>query len=420
MPKVSIIQPSDSRHKIHINMATINIELAKKNSRKEYPVSYIVRVDNTKKRIPTGITLDESQVTAGGKIRECRIKTLLERKRLELQERLDELSLELLGRTDIDAAYLADRLLANPGGLDFFAFADEWLENTTIKGTKNYKAMLASLEKFLGRRSLPFERIDFRLLSEYERHLKDRPRAQSLYLGEMRHLYREAMRTYNTDRDQVIKNDPFSRYRCPKQVMKKGVRALTLEQLHKIYDYKGSGRAMLARDCFILSFCLMGINSVDMYELKDYANGRIKYKRMKTKNRRSDEAYIEVDVHPFIIPIMEKRRGDKRVFNFSERYADASNFNKAINAGLKLVGKATGIANLTFYQARHTFATLSRNLMKFSKSDVDEALNHIGSHEIADVYIAKDFSIINENNFRLIENVFKKPLLSSQTAKGNI
>ena len=61
---------------------------------------------------------------------------------------------------------------------------------------------------------------------------------------------------------------------------------------------------------------------------------------------------------------------------------------------------------LQFYQARHTFATLSRNMMKFSKSDVDEALNHVGSYDIADVYITKDFSIINENNFKLIDKVF--------------
>ena len=44
--------------------------------------------------------------------------------------------------------------------------------------------------------------------------------------------------------------------------------------------------------------------------------------------------------------------------------------------------------------------------MRFSKSDVDEALNHVGSFDVADIYITKDFSIINENNFKLIERVF--------------
>ena len=35
---------------------------------------------------------------------------------------------------------------------------------------------------------------------------------------------------------------------------------------------------------------------------------------------------------------------------------------------------------------------------------------YVGSFEVADIYIAKDFSIINDNNFKLIKRVFKKEL----------
>ena len=191
---------------------------------------------------------------------------------------------------------------------------------------------------------------------------------------------------------------------------------MTLEQLIKVYKFKGvsGGRAELARDCFILSFCLMGMNSVDMYELKNAANGTIRYNRAKTKDRRSDGAYIEVKIHPFIAPLMKKYKGSNRVFNFSDRYSTAPTFNQNINKGLKEVGKSIGINDLQFYQARHTFATLSRNLMRFSKSDVDEALNHVGTLDIADVYIAKDFSIINDNNYKLIERVFGDYIIPSR------
>ena len=103
---------------------------------------------------------------------------------------------------------------------------------------------------------------------------------------------------------------------------------------------------------------------------------------------------------------MERYRGKGKVFSFSSRYRAASTFNQNINVGLKDVGKAVGIEGLQFYQARHTFATLSRNMMKFAKSDVDEALNHVGSCDIADVYIKKDFTIINENNMKLLDRIF--------------
>ena len=93
-----------------------------------------------------------------------------------------------------------------------------------------------------------------------------------------------------------------------------------------------------------------------------------------------------------------------------KKYYCAECFNQNLNIGLKTIGKAVGINKLQFYQARHTFATLSRNLMKFSKGDVDEALNHVGNYEIADVYITKDFSIINDNNFKLLDKVFKNQI----------
>ena len=217
------------------------------------------------------------------------------------------------------------------------------------------------------------------------------------------------MRRYNTDYEQVIKNDPFMRYQVPRQVMKKGVRALSLEQLVKVYHFKGNphSRAQLARDCFVLSFCLMGMNSVDMYEARTLTGGVLRYNRAKTRDRRSDDAYIEVRIHPVIAKLIKRYRGSSRVFSFHERYRDESTFNKALNVGLKAVGETVGIDGLQFYQARHTFATLSRNLMHFSKGDVDEALNHVGSYDVADIYIQKDFSVINDNNFKLLDRVFE-------------
>ena len=167
----------------------------------------------------------------------------------------------------------------------------------------------------------------------------------------------------------------------------------------------------------------MGMNSVDMYYCTDKKDETIRYNRTKTKDRRNDDAYIEVKIHPFIKELVKKYEGGKnRVFNFSERYGSAETFNQNINIGLKDVGKAVKIEGLSFYQARHTFATLSRNLMRFSKSDVDEALNHVGSYDIADVYIAKDFSIINENNAKLIEKVFgyKQEVDQAQSVEGEI
>jgi len=169
------------------------------------------------------------------------------------------------------------------------------------------------------RRKLFFQEITVTFLKDFEAFLDDRPRAQSLYIGQMHHIFREAMLEYNTDDEIVIKNDPFLRYKAPKQVLKKGVRALSLDQLMKVVNYqpKKNTLAELAHDCFILSFCLMSMNSVDMYQVSCLENGTIKYKRTKTKDHRSDEVYIEVKVHPYIQPLMEKWKGGHITFNDS-------------------------------------------------------------------------------------------------------
>ena len=390
-------------------MATLKIEIKSGEGRKTFSVSFLVCQGKSKKRIPTGIKVAPSELSANGKrIKDLNKARLIEKMRRELQDRLDALSLELTGR-DMDASEIVRRITLSRDGetLDFFEFTEKWMSETSTKSKEIYVCMLKSLSLFVGCRRLPFREITYRFLSGYEAFLRGKPRAQSLYIGLMRHMYRIALREYGNIVYGDVAGDPFLRYRVPRQVQKKGVRALTADELCRIARYEGTGvRDTLARDCFLLSFCLMGMNTVDMYQCETYRNGMICYNRAKTKDRRYDSAYIEVVVHERVKALVERYRGKSRVFSFSSRYYTAQTFNRNINIGLKVVGKAVGIDNLQFYQARHTFATLSRNMMKFAKSDVDEALNHVGSYDIADVYIKKDFTIINENNMKLLDRIF--------------
>ena len=390
-------------------MATLKIEIKSGVGRKTFSVSFLVCQGKSKKRIPTGIKVAPSELSANGKrIKDLNKARLIEKMRRDLQDRIDALSLELTGR-DMDASEIVRRITLSRDGetLDFFEFTEKWMSETSTKSKATYVCMLQSLSLFVGCKRLPFREITYRFLSGYEAFLRGKPRAQSLYIGLMRHMYRIALREYGNIVYGDVAGDPFLRYRVPRQVQKKGVRALTADELCRIARYEGTGvRDTLARDCFLLSFCLMGMNTVDMYQCETYRNGMICYNRAKTKDRRYDSAYIEVVVHERVKALMERYRGKSRVFSFSSRYYTAQTFNRNVNVGLKVVGKAVGIDNLQFYQARHTFATLSRNMMKFAKSDVDEALNHVGSYDIADVYIKKDFTIINENNMKLLDRIF--------------
>lgn len=70
--------------------------------------------------------------------------------------------------------------------------------------------------------------------------------------------------------------------------------------------YKSTCRYNLAKDCFILSFCLMGINSADLYNATEMRGNTIIYNRTKTKARRLDGAKMMVDIPKIVQPLIDK------------------------------------------------------------------------------------------------------------------
>lgn len=166
-------------------------------------------------------------------------------------------------------------------------------------------------------------------------------------------------------------------------------------------------RRDLALDCFKLSFCLLGMNSADLYNVADYDGEYITYFRTKTKDRRNDQAKMVVRVHPFIKPLVEKYQGKERVFNFSERFSSMTDLNRSINIGLKEIGEEVGIENLQFYSARHSMASIAANEADIDRWTVNLMLNHTDqSMRVTELYIKRDFTPINEANFKLLGYVF--------------
>ena len=405
-------------------MATFKPEVRMDNLRSDNTYSIRIRITHNRKvkRIPTSIYVDKKEVTKSGKIKNQQIIDQLEDIVREYRKKVTALSVAIEVMTiDELTEYLTkkDETLK----VDFFEFSEKWIaKNKDKHGIQIFVSMLNTLEKFLGRRRLDFKEINYRFLKSFEEHLGQRRRL-SLYMGKIRHLYNEAKLEYNDEEYGriLIPWSPFAKYSIPNIEPTKD-RTLTAEQIRQIYElpYKPNRFPSrpcaynVAKDVFILSFCLMGMNTADLYLCEELAecDGRytITYNRAKTSARRSDKARISVDVHPFLVFLFEKYRNPRKgkIFSFVNRYCDYTQLNKSVNKGLKEVGKAIGIDDLEFYAARHTFATIARNKLGYDKSTVGEALNHVEKeNKITDIYIQKDFSIINKLNKEVIEYVFK-------------
>lgn len=399
-------------------MAKISIEYGKIKSDGGRNVMLRLVSGRTQKHIPIGVSLEKGdyRVYPDGRIRVTNDEKYfaIEDTLADLTRKMNAILKDSLGLT-LSADDLYAAMTRKGGGdvraMNFFAFADDYLSKTEIKGKKNYVTMLNSLQRYnMGLRTLPFASVTFSFLQGYGLSLKDKPRAQSLYLGALRHIYKQACLMYNDDDNTYLSPTLFDRFKVPRQ-KPKGQRALSVDVLREFFSFPAeTGREELARDCCMLSLCLMGTNSVDLYNARTYKDGKLIYERTKTKDRRSDSARIEIDVHDIVKPLFEKYRSSdgRHVFLFAERYADPQQFNRAINIGLKGIGKRMGVDGLQFYQFRHSVASIARNELHYAKSDIDEMLNHVGGNRIADIYIKRDFSVINEINRRVIEYLFGK------------
>ena len=424
-------------------MLTIKAEVEKGKVRNDG--TYNVRIRFTKdrvvKRISTDLFATKADLTTEFKLKEnSAIKQESDRLVLHYRTLFNTMHLdsEFFDVNEIVNSLLNKDEAEKP--IDFIAFCTKWISDATIKGKDNYTTALNSFVRFVGKDELEIKKLTVDMLERYKDYLlrkrservknmleegKRIPsnRCLSLYLASLRHLYNEAQKFYNKPDKGIIliPHSPFEYFKIPKQEATRK-RAIQPQQIKAIWNLpyqnirkgtKHTCRPDLAKDCFIISFCLMGINSVDLYNATELIGDKIIYNRSKTKGRRLDKARMEVIVPNIVLSLVEKYRDPtgKRLFKFYHDYRDHKAFNKAINRGLKDIGKQLQIDDLEFYAARHSWATIALNKCGIDKYTVHSALNHVDeSMRVTDIYIERDFVNENKANAKVVKYVFgKKP-----------
>ena len=420
-------------------MLTIKAEVQRDKLRQDGTYNVKIRFTKGKqvKRLSTSLFVTKADLTDKFTIREdSLIKQEADRLILHYRTMFTEMHLEA---ENLDVNEIVARLTNREESdkpVDFIQFSKEWIDKSTLKGAVNYTSALNSLIRFTKSEKLYIHQITNDFLQEFMAFLihesKERAellkkkgkrvpsiRSTSLYLMSIRKLFNEAVKQYNKPDQGLIriKNTPFAYFHIPRQEATRK-RAITAELIRKIEQlpyqtvYKGihhTNRFNLAKDCFLLSFCMMGINSVDLFNATEYDGKMLTYYRTKTKGRRMDKAKMLVAVPKILYPLFDKYRdrGGKRIFNFYQSYANEKAFNKAINKGLKEIGDILGIDDLEYYAARHSWATIALNKVGVSKYVVHEALNHIDeSMRVTDIYIERDFSNENKANAKVVKYVF--------------
>ena len=422
-------------------MLTIKAEIKRSELKVDgtYNVKIRFTLDRKVKRLSTNLFVTQQDLTKSLKFKEdTSIKREIDRLVLYYREQCLKLQLD-------QNHYSLDEIVEFLNGeqekqqtIDFIKFSREWIASATIKGAPNYTTAINALVRFVGKEELDINLITLEFLEQFkafligERDARTKKlmqqgkrvtsnRTLSLYLVSIKKLFSEAKRKFNKkDKNLIlIPNSPFEDFKIPKQeaTRKRAIPADIIKKVWKLpykdmkKGYKSTCRYNLAKDCFILSFCLMGINSADLYNATEMRGNTIIYNRTKTKARRLDGAKMMVDIPKIVQPLIDKYKDStgKRLFNFYQYYGDEKTFNKAINYGLKEIGAILEVDDLEYYAARHSWATIALNKVGIDKYIVHAALNHIDdSMKVTDIYIERDFVNENKANTKVVKYVFGK------------
>ena len=422
-------------------MLTIKSEIKRQEQKLDgtYNVKLRFTLDRKVKRLSTSLFVYSKDLTKEFKIKPSSpIKQDVEALIRSYYEKCAKLQIELNHYTLDDIMDYLNGEQEKNQIIDFIKFSREWIVSTTIKGAPNYTSAINALVRFIGKEELDVNLITKDFLDSFKTFLNKEHetrtkkliqqgkrvpsnRSLSLYLISIKKLFNEAKKKYNKkDKNLIlILHSPFDDFVIPKQeaTRKRAIPADIIKKVWKLpykdmkKGYKATCRYNLAKDCFILSFCLMGINSADLYNATKMDGNTITYYRAKTKDRRLDNAKMMVNIPVIIQPIIDKYRDKtgKRLFNFYQYYCDEKGFNKAINYGLKEIGSILGIDDLEYYAARHSWATIALNKVGIDKYIVHAALNHIDdSMKVTDIYIERDFVNENKANAKVVRYVFGK------------
>ena len=396
-------------------MAKLSIEYGK--IKKDGSRAVMIRLvsGKTQKHIPTQVTLAKNEYR---EYSDGRIKVLNNNKYFDIEDFLSNIQTKVneVLRNNYGLTLTAEQIINHIfkptkneiRKKNFFTFAEDWIEASSIKDKANYRSALNSLKKFCNSTYLPFGDMNVQLLIGFSNSLKETKRAQSQYLAAIRHIYNQAALQFNTDDDIVLSPYLFVRFKVPKQ-KPAGQRALSIEQLREFFRYEPKTRIEeMAKDLALLSLCLMGTNAIDFYNSTKYDGRIFAYERTKTKDARDDHAHIEIAVDERIKPLFDKYRckDGSKVFHFG-KYAGYESFYQSIRVALRRIRDYLGLETLQFYQFRHSMATIARNELGIDKATVDEMLNHVGSNRIADIYIKKDYKQINIANKKVVDYVFE-------------
>ena len=342
----------------------------------------------------------------------------------EIQGYLNDLKMRDLDILDVDGILAHIKRGKEEFHLDFFEYAQRIIR-TKSQGTQiTYRTAVNAFRRFVKRDSFDVSEFNVTLLKDFEQFINNEPKqiggsnaihmkkkgvSSSRYIGKLHYIYQCARDEYN-DEDAGVMNiprDPFARVKLEYAPSIARI-SKDPEFIQKVISFSGKCTESQRRalDIYIISFALMGMNAADLLDAPPAKDGIITYNRVKTKNRRADNAEHKVRIEPCIRQLIDKYSdpSGKKMFCFSKYFKNSMALSSSLRSRLAAWAKKNGEEPFTLYSARHSWATIARSSRcGIGKDVVNECLCHIDPQmKIADVYIEKDWTVLWNANAKVL------------------
>ena len=405
-------------------MATLKGVIIPSRKRQDGTYNVLIRLTHNREsvRISTSIYVDASQVTRTNRIKDQRALDAIEKLVAEWRAMIAELGIMADVLTAKELADVIRKRTRDSKGfrLNFPDYMRKLGDKKRAGNTRaNYYTVANALERYHKRGVLDIADITATHLHHFEEWLRDEGVAAGsihLYLSIIKAAHNAAKVEYNDEDGGIIRvpQSPFSRYKvpAPPAPQPRGVDLATLQAIADLPDEERyNTRRNIARDLFMLSFGLGGMNVADMYDMPyDALKGDvIEYCRHKTRDARADNALYRVKVLPEVRPLLDRWLDPtkKRLFRLHLRYKDAETCGVALALAMGAVEDAAPFErHYTFYAARHTYATLAYNVAGLDMYAVNELLNHSDvSMKITSRYVERDWRKLYRAHKKIVKLV---------------
>ena len=269
------------------------------------------------------------------------------------QEALDRISTQSYTCAQV-VEYLSN---IKQGAAPFSSASTDYIINMEKEGRKStaelYRRTCRYFNDFI-KLDVMLDGITPRTIKEFDIYLKNEknlnPVTRGTHMAHLKAILNQAVR----DKKVSYDTHPFEYYEKPEGNIRE--LDISVDEVKQIRDSAPKEKSLrMARDLFMLSYYLGGINLIDLMQFNFKNRDTIEYIREKSKNTKKGDKKISFSIPEEAKPIIKEWMGKNGKLNFGYKYT-YDNFRKFVTKEIKRLAENIGIeSHVVYYSARKSF-----------------------------------------------------------------